>query len=300
MKKLISAAAALLLIFCLAACKTQPTEVERPTEAPTVTEAPEDPTEAPADPTEAPADPTEMTLTVDADDPKLIEAAWAAAEKIGEVHRQKFDKDGAEIRANAYFAEVRFPSVDYPDERLCMTVEPDPEEGYKVDWESAYFEHAEEDPDKRDARFGADEITEKQEEFRNARIEVTADEIRASGCEAEIGSDEYKLAAASVYGEKLAECYSSILGQDTPFSCYEIRCVGTEAEKEYKDGFIVSIGFRARDILPLSHLFDYPYFDDGAVHPGYEGWLVGWTVVTVDLENDGSFVCNAVLNGAGW
>ncbi|MCR5807966.1 MAG: PT domain-containing protein [Clostridiales bacterium] len=282
---------AVMLITAFAACNKPDVPVDN-SPAPTEQQA-EAPTEAPT------AAPTEAPTEAPAADPAITEAAWAIAEKIEEVHGQKFDKDGATVKLSEHFAEVRFPCVTYEEEVLVVTVEKDGEGSYKADAESVYAELAEGARDRLNARFDPDATGEKQEEFRKAEITVTADEIRARGCEAEIGSDEYKAAAAAVYGEKLAEYYRGSLTEDSPFCCYDVRCVGTETNDDYEDSYNVLIGFRFRDMLLFSYLFDYgPTYEDGMLYPGYEGWLVGWTLVEVELRDDGSFVANAWLNSA--
>ena len=256
-------------------------------------------TDAPTSiPTSAPT--SVPTAAPEAVDPALIDAAWALAEKLEEVHEQQFDREAAEVQSSAYSATVCFPSVTYPDEVLFIIVEKDGEGGYNADPESVYVGLAEGSADELSHRFDPEAITEKQEEFQNARITVTADEIRSSGCSSEIGSSEYKAAAAAIYGEKLAEYYRASLDEGSPFCCYDVRFVGTEEDVVFPGGYIVLIGFRVRDILPFSYLFGYgPIFESGVLYPDYEGWLVGWTVVAVELEEDGSFASDAVLNSAG-
>ena len=283
MKKLIVISAAALMALAAVGCRTNEDTADN-TPAPT--------TEAVST---AAGEPTAAADTVDS---AIIEAAWAAVEKIEQVHEQQFDKAKAAVQTSADSSTVRFPSVNHSDEVLCVTVEKDESGSYKANWESIYAELAEGATD--DLNANSDAIGEKQEEFRNANITVTADDVRAFGCGAEIGSSDYKAAVAAIYGEKLAEYYRGSLTEDSPFYCYDIRCVGTELNKDHQDSYDVIIGFRVRDILPFSHLFGYgPIFDSGAIHTDYEGWLVGCTLIEVTPDSDGSFVANAELNSAG-
>lgn len=238
-------------------------------------------------------DPTEVPEKTGSE---LIDMAWAVAQQLGRVHQQRFNKERARIELSTGAVEVCFPSVTYPDEELWITLERDENGNYAAIPEDTYALCASE---AFDSRLDSDLLAEKRAEFENARITVTADEIRASGCGAEVGSDEYKAAAAALYGEKLAGYYRESLSADTQFGCYETAFVGAE-EGDYEDSYYVIIGFRVRDLLPFSILFDYePSCDRGVRHRGFEGWLTGSTLVDVELAADGSFTCNAVLNGAG-
>ncbi|MBO4878714.1 MAG: hypothetical protein J5544_00480, partial [Clostridia bacterium] len=249
---------------------------------------------------QAPTPTPEPTAAPDTTETGLIEAAWPIAEKLGEVNNQQFDKAGAAVQSNTYSADVSFPSVTFPGEMLVITVEKDEYGNYKADPWSAYVEPAEWAADGLHAQYGPEVIGAKHDELANARITVTADEIRAFGCTAEIGSDEYKAAAAALYGEKLAEYYRGSLTEDTPFCCYDVRFVVTQESAIHQDSYDVVIAFRVRDILPFSYLFSYgPTYCNGTYYPGYEGWLVGSTLVHVDLAADGSFASDAYLNGAG-
>lgn len=283
MKKIIAAALTLILIISFAACKAPvPTPME-PTAAPT------------AEPTETPtAEPAESSDPID---PAIIDAAWTVAQKLEQVHLVTFDKAGAMIMAE-YSIEVRFPCVTQPDEVLIVSVEKDDEGNYKPNAESVYMGCSDEDA--LSARFDKSDLEMMLVEFSNAEIKVTADDVRAFGCEAVLSSHEYMTAAVAAYGEKLATYYRERLTEDSPFCCYDVRCVGTEVNEGYDDSYNILIGFRFRDILLGSYLFDYvPLYDSGMLHPDYEGWFVGWTLVEVKLGDDGSFTHNAVLNGAG-
>lgn len=227
---------------------------------------------------------------------ELIDMAWAVAQQLGRVHQQSFNKERARIELSTGAVEVCFPSVTYPDEQLWIPLERDENGNYAAIPEDTCALRASE---AFDSRLDSDLLAEKLAEFENARITVTTDEIRASGCNAAVGSDEYKAAAAALYGEKLAGYYRESLSADTQFGCYETAFVGSE-EGDYEDSYYVIIGFRVRDLLPFSILFDYePSCDRGVRHRGFEGWLTGSTLVDVELASDGSFTCNAVLNGAG-
>lgn len=230
----------------------------------------------------------------------LIDSAWAIAKKLGKVHDQQFDKEGAVIEPGLFSTVVRFPSVTFPGEMLVINVEKNEDGYYSADSWSVYIEPAEWAADELHAQYGPEVISAKHDELANARITVTADELRASGCGAEIGSDEYKAAAAALYGEKLAEYYRGNLTADTPFCCYDARFVCTQESVIHQDSYDVVIAFRIRDILPFSYLFSYGLnYCDMTCYPGYEGWLVGSTLVQVELAADGSFTCDAYLNGAG-
>lgn len=246
------------------------------------------------EPTDAPtAEPTEVPEKTGSE---LIDMAWAVAQQLGRVHQQSFNKERARIELSTSAVEVCFPSVTYPDEELWITLERDENGNYAAIPEDTCALRASE---AFDSRLDSDLLAEKRAEFESARITVTADEIRASGCNAAVGSDEYKAAAAALYGEKLAGYYRESLSADTQFGCYETAFVGSE-EGDYEDSYYVIIGFRVRDLLPFSILFDYePSCDRGVRHQGFEGWLTGSTLVDVELAADGSFTCNAVLNGAG-
>ena len=225
--------------------------------------------------------------------PSYIEAAWTAVEKIEQVHEQQFEKPGVTVQSSSDSLMVCFPSVSYPEEEICVTVEKDEKGKYSANWESIYVKFAGGEVSQIKSRAYSKAIGEKREEFQNANITVTADDVRAFGCGAEIGSSEYKAAAAAIYGEKLAECYRGSLTEDSLFYCYDIRCVGTEPNKDYPDSYDILIGFRVRDILPFSHLFGYETrFDSGAIHTDYEGWLVYWRQINVTLDNDGSLGLN--------
>ena len=295
---------ALFCVSALVACASPPDPVTngfQPAAAPLETEAVSRAylSDSPAteEPTEEPTYvPVEETNTID---PELIETAWTFAEKIEKVHEQQFNKTTAEVLINAHFTTVRFTSVTYPDEMLCITLEKDEEGQYKTIPEFTTVEASSGSVNEPDGLHIHDALIEKLEELGNTHISVTADEIRAAGCEAEIGSNEYNNAVATIYGEKLVAYYRDSLNKDSPFCCYDVRFVDSEKDTN-SNLYGVHIGFRVRDILPFFHLFDYiPCFDSGTFHPGYEGWLVGWTLLYPDYEDDGSFICNAVMNGAG-
>ncbi|MBR6007339.1 MAG: hypothetical protein IK064_06880, partial [Clostridia bacterium] len=59
----------------------------------------------------------------------LIDSAWAIANKLGKVHNQQFDKEGAVIEPGLFSTIVRFPSVTFPGEMLVINVEKS-EDGY--------------------------------------------------------------------------------------------------------------------------------------------------------------------------
>ena len=296
MKKLFIISLAVLSVFAAVGCSTN-NHFAEPTSEPTQ-EVPATAAEADAPTAEPTSIPTEQADDID---PELIEAAWLIAEKLGQVHEQQFDKAGAEaalLYADTW--EVHFPSVTYPDEMLFVTVKKVGEGGYSAAAESVCLKPAEGAADEVTARIGAGAVTETLEKFGSAAITVTADEIRASGCGDDIRTDGYKAAAASIYGDKLAEYYRTMLTEDSPFCCYDVRFAATEADTIGQDQYIVVIAFRVRDILPFSYLFSYvPYYCDGSLYPEHEGWMIGWTLVDIDLDADGGFTANAVLNGAG-
>ena len=292
MKKLFAISLAVLMVLAAVGCNTT-------TMVPTTEPTTEPATEAPK--TDEPtALPTEPDLEQD-----IIEAAWAFAEKIAQVHEQQFDKEGAEVKfsAEGKYADLCFASSLYPDEMLYITLERDENGNYEVNPMSCYIDRAEgASIDVTDARFGDGTIGKKSEELHNAQIVVTVDDVRASGCEAEIGSSEYKAAVAEVYGEKLAEYYRGSFTEDSLFYCFDVRYVEAEAGSTVypEDSYYnIVIAFRIRDIRPFSYLFSLgPYFESGTFHPDYEGWLLYWTYVNIELQEDGSFVCDAYLNGA--
>ncbi|MGN0786284.1 MAG: hypothetical protein ACI4OB_02640 [Christensenellales bacterium] len=291
MKKLIAISLAILMVLAAVGCNTTTTEptTEPATEAPMTDE-----------PTDLPTATPQPDLEQD-----IIEAAWAFAEMIAQVHEQQFDKEGAEVKfsAEGKYANLCFTSALYPDEMLYITLERDENGNYEVNPMSCYIDRAEgASIDVTDARFGDGTIGKKSEELHNAQIVVTVDDVRASGCEAEIGSSEYKAAVAEVYGEKLAEYYRGSFTEDSLFYCFDVRCIDTEAGSTVypEDSYYnIVIAFRVRDIRPFSYLFSLgPYFESGTFHPDYEGWLLYWTYVNIELQEDGSFVCDAYLNGA--
>lgn len=290
-KRVIILSISLLMLFMVAGCNTRRPSTETTTIPIEVT--------APTEPSAT--DPAIISTTQPENlAPEFIETAWVIAEKLGQVHKQQFDKARADITLSAYFAEVRFPSITFPDEVLCITAEKDTAGNYMIVPGNVYFEPAEDASDSFKKRLDSCAFEEKNAEFLSAEIRVTTDDIRSSGCKDTIGSSEYKTAAATVYGDKLAAYYRSSLSNNSPFCCYDVRCVGIEADEDYEDTYIILIGFRFRDILLNSYLFNYvPIYDDGTRHPDFEGWMVGWTLITVDPNDDGCFVGNAFLNGAG-
>lgn len=295
MKKLIAISLAILMVLAAVGCNTT-------TMGPTTEPTTEPATEAPMtdEPTDLPTATPQPDLEQD-----IIEAAWAFAEMIAQVHEQQFDKEGAEVKfsAEGKYANLCFASALYPDEMLYITLERDENGNYEVNPLGCYIDRAEgASIDVTDARFGDGTIEKKSEELHNAQIVVTVDDVRASGCEAEIGSSEYKAAVAEVYGEKLAEYYRGSFTEDSLFYCFDVRCIDTEAGSTVypEDSYYnIVIAFRVRDIRPFSYLFSLgPYFESGTFHPDYEGWLLYWTYVNIELQEDGSFVCDAYLNGA--
>lgn len=292
MKKLFAISLAVLMVLAAVGCNTT-------TMGPTTEPTTEPATEAPK--TDEPtALPTEPDLEQD-----IIEAAWAFAEKIAQVHEQQFDKEGAEVKlsVSGNFADVCFASALYPYEMLYITLILNENGNYEVSPASCYIDRAEGvSIDVTDARFGDDAIGNKSDELHNAQIVVTVDDVRAAGCEEEIGSNEYRAAVAEVYGEKLAEYYRGSFTEDSLFYCFDVRCIDTEAGSTVypEDSYYnIVIAFRVRDIRPFSYLFSFgPYFVSGAYHPEYEGWLLYWNYVNIELQEDGSFVCDAYLNGA--
>ena len=292
MKKLIAISLAVLMVLAAVGCNTT-------TMGPTTEPTTEPATEAPK--TDEPtALPTEPDLEQD-----IIEAAWAFAEKIAQVHEQQFIKEGAEVKlsVSGNFADVCFASALYPYEMLYITLILNENGNYEVSPASCYIDRAEGvSIDVTDARFGDDAIGNKSDELHNAQIVVTVDDVRAAGCEEEIGSNEYRAAVAEVYGEKLAEYYRGSFTEDSLFYCFDVRCIDTEAGSTVypEDSYYnIVIAFRVRDIRPFSYLFSFgPYFVSGAYHPEYEGWLLYWNYVNIELQEDGSFVCDAYLNGA--
>lgn len=292
MKKLFAISLAVLMVLAAVGCNTT-------TMGPTTEPTTEPATEAPK--TDEPtALPTEPDLEQD-----IIEAAWAFAEKIAQVHEQQFIKEGAEVKlsVSGNFADVCFASALYPYEMLYITLILNENGNYEVSPASCYIDRAEGvSIDVTDARFGDDAIGNKSDELHNAQIVVTVDDVRAAGCEEEIGSNEYRAAVAEVYGEKLAEYYRGSFTEDSLFYCFDVRCIDTEAGSTVypEDSYYnIVIAFRVRDIRPFSYLFSFgPYFVSGAYHPEYEGWLLYWNYVNIELQEDGSFVCDAYLNGA--
>ena len=292
MKKLFAISLAVLMVLAAVGCNTT-------TMGPTTEPTTEPATEAPK--TDEPtALPTEPDLEQD-----IIEAAWAFAELIEQVHEQQFIKEGAEVKlsVSGNFADVCFASALYPYEMLYITLILNENGNYEVSPASCYIDRAEGvSIDVTDARFGDDAIGNKSDELHNAQIVVTVDDVRAAGCEEEIGSNEYRAAVAEVYGEKLAEYYRGSFTEDSLFYCFDVRCIDTEAGSTVypEDSYYnIVIAFRVRDIRPFSYLFSFgPYFESGTFHPDYEGWLLYWTYVNIELQEDGSFVCDAYLNGA--
>ena len=234
----------------------------------------------------------------------IIETAWAFAELIEQVHEQQFIKEGAEVKlsVSGNFADVCFASALYPYEMLYITLILNENGNYEVSPASCYIDRAEGvSIDVTDARFGDDAIGNKSDELHNAQIVVTVDDVRAAGCEEEIGSNEYRAAVAEVYGEKLAEYYRGSFTEDSLFYCFDVRFVEAQIARGILSDshYNIIIVFRVSDIRPFSYLFSFgPYFVSGAYHPEYEGWLLYWNYVNIELQEDGSFVCDAYLNGA--
>ncbi|MCI7778172.1 MAG: hypothetical protein MR530_01090, partial [Clostridiales bacterium] len=248
MKKLIAISLAVLMVLAAVGCNTT-------TMGPTTEPTTEPATEAPM--TDEPtALPTEPDLEQD-----IIEAAWAFAELIEQVHEQQFIKEGAEVKlsVSGNFADVCFASALYPYEMLYITLILNENGNYEVSPASCYIDRAEGvSIDVTDARFGDDAIGNKSDELHNAQIVVTVDDVRAAGCEEEIGSNEYRAAVAEVYGEKLAEYYRGSFTEDSLFYCFDVRCIDTEAGSTVypEDSYYnIVIAFRVRDIRPFSYLF---------------------------------------------
>ena len=291
MKKLFAISLAVLMVLAAVGCNTT-------TMGPTTEPTTEPATEAPK--TDEPtALPTEPDLEQD-----IIEAAWAFAELIEQVHEQQFIKEGAEVKlsVSGNFADVCFASALYPYEMLYITLILNENGNYEVSPASCYIDRAEGvSIDVTDARFGDDAIGNKSDELHNAQIVVTVDDVRAAGCEEEIGSNEYRAAVAEVYGEKLAEYYRGSFTEDSLFYCFDVRFVEAQIARGILSDshYNIIIVFRVSDIRPFSYLFSFgPYFVSGAYHPEYEGWLLYWNYVNIELQEDGSFVCDAYLNGA--
>ena len=262
-----------------------------------------EPTTEPA--TEAPKTDEPTALPTEQDlEQTIIETAWAFAELIEQVHEQQFIKEGAEVKlsVSGNFADVCFASALYPYEMLYITLILNENGNYEVSPASCYIDRAEGvSIDVTDARFGDDAIGNKSDELHNAQIVVTVDDVRAAGCEEEIGSNEYRAAVAEVYGEKLAEYYRGSFTEDSLFYCFDVRFVEAQIARGILSDshYNIIIVFRVSDIRPFSYLFSFgPYFVSGAYHPEYEGWLLYWNYVNIELQEDGSFVCDAYLNGA--
>lgn len=294
MKKLFAISLAVLMVLAAVGCNTT---TMGPTTEPTTEPATEAPkTDEPTDlPTATPQPDLEQTI---------IETAWAFAELIEQVHEQQFIKEGAEVKlsVSGNFADVCFASALYPYEMLYITLILNENGNYEVSPASCYIDRAEGvSIDVTDARFGDDAIGNKSDELHNAQIVVTVDDVRAAGCEEEIGSNEYRAAVAEVYGEKLAEYYRGSFTEDSLFYCFDVRFVEAQIARGILSDshYNIIIVFRVSDIRPFSYLFSFgPYFVSGAYHPEYEGWLLYWNYVNIELQEDGSFVCDAYLNGA--
>lgn len=294
MKKLFAISLAVLMVLVAVGCNTT---TMGPTTEPTTEPATEAPmTDEPTDlPTATPQQDLEQTI---------IETAWAFAELIEQVHEQQFIKEGAEVKlsVSGNFADVCFASALYPYEMLYITLILNENGNYEVSPASCYIDRAEGvSIDVTDARFGDDAIGNKSDELHNAQIVVTVDDVRAAGCEEEIGSNEYRAAVAEVYGEKLAEYYRGSFTEDSLFYCFDVRFVEAQIARGILSDshYNIIIVFRVSDIRPFSYLFSFgPYFVSGAYHPEYEGWLLYWNYVNIELQEDGSFVCDAYLNGA--
>ena len=310
MKKFIAISIALIMVLAAVGCNTTTTKptAEPATEDPITENTTGLPTATPQQDSEPTAEPTAdlPTATPQQDlEQTIIETAWAFAELIEQVHEQQFIKEGAEVKlsVSGNFADVCFASALYPYEMLYITLILNENGNYEVSPASCYIDRAEGvSIDVTDARFGDDAIGNKSDELHNAQIVVTVDDVRAAGCEEEIGSNEYRAAVAEVYGEKLAEYYRGSFTEDSLFYCFDVRCIDTEAGSTVypEDSYYnIVIAFRVRDIRPFSYLFSFgPYFVSGAYHPEYEGWLLYWNYVNIELQEDGSFVCDAYLNGA--
>ena len=309
MKKLIAISLAVLMVLAAVGCNTTtmgPT-TEPATEAPMTDEPTDLPTATPQQDSEPTAEPTAdlPTATPQQDlEQTIIETAWAFAELIEQVHEQQFIKEGAEVKlsVSGNFADVCFASDLYPYEMLYITLILNENGNYEVSPASCYIDRAEGvSIDVTDARFGDDAIGNKSDELHNAQIVVTVDDVRAAGCEEEIGSNEYRAAVAEVYGEKLAEYYRGSFTEDSLFYCFDVRFVEAQIARGILSDshYNIIIVFRVSDIRPFSYLFSFgPYFVSGAYHPEYEGWLLYWNYVNIELQEDGSFVCDAYLNGA--
>ncbi len=244
------------------------------------------------------------TQTAEPTEEWFIEEAWKLVSRIEVVHNQQYDKAAATVLGlSTNNITVHFPSLNIPGQECTVFMEKGERGNFEI-WASL--------PETTDDEAGAaylewlyDEAKcgEKMVELMNMQLTVTESDVRASGCTAAIGTDEYRDAVANCYMQKLVELYTNDFNHLSPFRCYEVR--GIKCVKEewpYSDGsYTIVIAFRAEDPLALVSLFDYvPEF---VVNTKYSmdlyGWLSGWTMVDIDVAADGSWTGSGMLNGAG-
>lgn len=239
----------------------------------------------------------------DPTDEWFIEEAWKVINRISEVHNLQFDKATATVsRSGSKNVRVDFPLVSIPGQVYQVLFEKN-ENGNFVVWAVA----PEETDDEAGAaytewRINEAKTGEKLVELSDTQLTVTESDVRAYGCTAAIGTDEYLDAVANCYMQKLVALYTEEFGADSPFRCYEVR--GTHCGKAgapYTGTvYTIVIDFRTKDPLALMYVFDFmPWF---IVNTEYSmdlyGWLSAWTTVDINVAADGSWSGSGMLNGA--
>ena len=275
------------------------TPTQAPTQVPTHA-----PTQAPtARPTSAPTaapDPEGKT------DEWFIEEAWRLMNRIADVHVQQFDKDSAVVtRTGSDYVSVDFDSVSIPGQVYRVKMEKDERGSYRI-W-AVFTEIAENEAGEayRELLNEADPYG-KAAELRETRIVVTKADVRAYGCTAAVGTDEYREAIANCYMQKLVELYSREFDHLSPFRCYEVRGMhcGNDDDEDgaSPSSYQIVIAFRTQDPLALTYLFDLipEIYVNTKYSLDYYGWLSAWTSVEIVPAADGSWSCSAMLNGAAW
>lgn len=255
--------------------------------------------ELPENYTDYPEEPDPEDLT----DEWFIEEAWKVINRISEVHNLQFDKAMATVsRSGSKNVRVDFPLVSIPGQVYQVLFEKN-ENGNFVVWAVA----PEETDDEAGAaytewRINEAKTYEKLAELSDTQLTVTESDVRAYGCTAAIGTDEYLDAVANCYMQKLVALYTEEFGADSPFRCYEVR--GTHCGKAgapYTGTvYTIVIDFRTKDPLALMYVFDFiPWF---IVNTEYSmdlyGWLSAWTMVDINVAADGSWTGSGMLNGA--
>lgn len=296
MKRFISTALVLLMLFALAACRNTGGNNADPTAAPTAAPAePPAPTE-PVKPTE-PAKPTEPTvptmLPEPTEDPMpseewFIDEAWKLVEDINRLYGTEFEKDGCEVRpSNGGVKSLRWYLTD-PQASLTVSFVQNEEEDWITGMDHVDFFY--------EPPIGGVDVEKLENDIINLlglSLDIRVKDLKKAGYEPDGGEGDLDM-AAEYMANYVAGLFTG-LPDGNLFKCTDAGVVMLEPYPFEGTTHSATIA-----LMPVDYSnWGAAYADIACplcAEPEYYGYITIWMNINVVRNDDGSFTASLDFN----